>query len=304
MFQPTTLASSGPTFSRLVWGVMKWGAWGSQLDAQSMLRLIEEGVELGITSYDHADIYGDYTTEAEFGAALRLQPGLRDKIQLISKCGIRMVSKNRPEHWVKSYETSTEHITTSVERSLRNLHTDYLDLLLIHRPSPLLNPDEVADTFRELKLQGKVRYFGVSNFTPAQYSLLQSRFPLVTNQVEASLLHLEPFFDGTLDQATELRAKPMAWSPLGSGKVFTMPEDPQVQRITAVAQQIAHTRGQDWALDQILLAWLMQHPAGILPVLGTAKTERMKAAIAAGELNLTSQEWFALLQAARGHEVA
>ena len=164
------LAESTPYFSRIVWGVMKWGCWGANLGSQEMLRLMEEGIELGVTTFDHADIYGDYTTEHEFGAALALRPGLREQIQIVTKCGICMKSKNRPEHSVKSYNVSRGHIVASVERSLKNLQTTYIDLLLIHRPSPLLDPEAVAEAFSALKRDGKVLDFGVSNFSPAQFS--------------------------------------------------------------------------------------------------------------------------------------
>jgi predicted oxidoreductase len=301
----TQLSADGLRCSRLIWGVMKWGFWGSKLGAQDMLRLIEQGLERGLTTFDHADIYGDYTTEAEFGNALRLQPQLRQQMQLISKCGIRMLSAQRPEHEVKSYDTGKAHIIASAEQSLKNLATDHLDLLLIHRPSPLMNPDEVAEAFNNLLQAGKVLHFGVSNFTPSQFSLLHSRFPLVTNQIEASLLHLDPFFDGTLDQSLELRCKPMAWGPLGSGQIFSADNEPAFARIRETASKIVNARKDEaYSLDQVLLAWLLQHPAGILPVLGTTKIERVDAAIAALSLQLNQAEWFALLEAARGHEVA
>jgi predicted oxidoreductase len=302
--QYVTLNPDGLRCSRLVWGVMNWGAWGSQFDTQAMLSLIEQGLELGLTTFDHADIYGHYTTEAEFGAALKLNPALRPQLQLVTKCGIHLVTPNRPENVLKSYETGKAHIIASAERSLQNLHTDYLDLLLIHRPSPLMNPDEIAEAFEQLKKAGKVRHFGVSNFTPAQYALLQSRTELVSNQVEASLFHLDSLFDGTFDQAIQHRSRPMAWGPLGSGQIFGKTVDPQHLRVIETAKGIAQAHGGDWSLDQILLTWLLQHPAGILPVLGTTKIARIKGAIKALELSLSNREWFALLEAAREHEVA
>jgi predicted oxidoreductase len=283
---------------------MNWGVWGSQFDAQAMLSLIEQGLELGLTTFDHADIYGHYTTEMEFGAALKLNPSLRPQLQLVSKCGIHLVTPNRPENALKSYDTSKAHIIASAERSLKNLHTDYLDLLLIHRPSPLMNPDEVAEAFANLEKAGKVRYFGVSNFTTSQFAMLQSRTELVTNQIEASLFHLDPFFDGTLDQAIEHRSHPMAWGPLGSGQIFGKTTDPQHLRVIEKAKAISQAHGGAWSLDQILLAWLLQHPAGIQPVLGTTKIERIQAATQALALALDQREWFALLEAVRGYEVA
>ena len=283
---------------------MKWGLWGHQLDTQGMLRLIEESVDYGVTTFDHADIYGNYTTEAEFGEALKLQPMLREQIQIVTKCGIKMQVPQRPHHRLKSYDTSPEHIRASVDRSLRNLNTDYIDLLLIHRPSPLMDADLIAGEFEYLKKEGKVRYFGVSNFTPTQFDLLNSRFPLVTNQVEASLLHLPPFTDGTFDQCQQHRIRPMAWSPLGGGRIFSATPDEQAQRILATARNIIERREQDIGIDQLLLSWLMRHPTGILPVVGTARIERLKAAADAAHIMMSREEWFELLQASARSEVA
>jgi predicted oxidoreductase len=283
---------------------MKWGLWGHQLNTQDMLRLMEESVDYGVTTFDHADIYGNYTTEAEFGEALKLKPGLRGQIQLVTKCGIKMQVPQRPHHRIKSYDTSPEHIRASVDRSLRNLNTDYIDLLLLHRPSPLMDADLIAGEFEYLKKEGKVRYFGVSNFMPAQFDLLNSRFPLVTNQVEASLLHLPPFTDGTLDQCQQHRIRPMAWSPLGGGSIFSASPGEQAQRILGTAQAIIERREQDIGVDQLLLAWLMRHPSGILPVVGTARIERLRAAADAAHIMLSREEWFELLQASTGSEVA
>ncbi|MCB0570155.1 MAG: aldo/keto reductase [Phaeodactylibacter sp.] len=303
MLQPTRLSPDGPDFSRIVVGVMNWGVWGHRLRPHQMLRLMEESVNNGVTTFDHADIYGGYTTEAEFGAALRLNPGLRLKMQLITKCGIKMPSPSRPAYQIKSYDTSAAHIRSSVGQSLKNLHTDYLDLLLLHRPSPLMNPEEVATIFDELRQEGKVRYFGVSNFKPSQFALLNNAFPLVTNQVEASLQHLAPFLDGTFDQCIIKGVRPMAWSPLGGGSVFTDKGNPQVQRIRAAAGRIMRRRSEAIGLDRLLLAWLMQHPAGILPVVGTARIERLRAAAEATKVQLTREEWYELWQASTGREV-
>ncbi len=316
MFQPTQLAENGPTCSRLVWGVMKWGVWGRNFDARQMLQCIERGVELGITTFDHADIYGDYTTEATFGEALRQQPALREKIQLVTKCGIRLVTPNRAHHRLKSYDTSLEHIRWSVEQSLKNLRTDYLDLVLIHRPDPLMVADDVGEVFRNLQEEGKVRHFGVSNFSPETFDLLNSRFPLATNQVQASAVHLDPFFDGTFDQLQRYRIRPMAWSPLGGGDLLQPEpprrnwqrwwgnaEAPRTGRLRAAAHRIAYRR-EETSFDQVLLAWLLFHPAGILPVLGTTRPERLERAIAAANIQLTREEWFEILEASRGQEVA
>lgn len=302
MFQATKLSENGPTFSRIVSGVMTWGIWGKDYDTQSMNTLLNQVVDLGITTIDHADIYGHYTTEAAFGQALAQSPALRSQIQLISKCGIKLVTPNRPDHLIKSYDTSKVHILQSVDQSLKNLQTDYLDLLLIHRPSPLMDADEVGEAFEQLKATGKVRHFGVSNFTVSQMELFASRFSMVTNQIEANLLHLDPFLDGTLDYCQTKRFKPMAWSPLGGAAFFGNPDDEKVQRIQKTAKAIGQKHG-DYQVDQILLAWLLQHPSGILPVLGTGRIERLQAATKATELSLSQEDWFALWSASIGEEV-
>ncbi len=296
------LTENGPSLSRIVAGVMKWGAWGKQLDARQMLQLIEQCIDLGINTFDHADIYGHYTTEEEFGAALAMKPALRQQMQLVTKCGIRMITPNRPHHKIKSYDTSIEHIIWSVEQSLKNLHTDYIDLLLIHRPDALLNPDDVAWAFAKLQAEGKVLHFGASNFTPSQFDLLNSRFALVTNQVEASILHMAPFHDGTFDQCLQYCMKPMVWSPLGGGDIFSKTNDERILRIQKTAGELAGKRA-NVTVDQILIAWLLLHPAKLLPVLGTANADRIKAAAESINIQLTREEWYELWQASAGREV-
>lgn len=291
-----------PSFSPVVAGTMNWGQWGSRFSTSAYLELIEQCIAENITTFDHADIYGHYTTEEEFGKALALKPSLRQKIQLITKCGIKMVAPNRPSHTIKSYDTSKEHIIYSVENSLHNLHTDFIDLLLIHRPDPLMDPDEIAGAFQQLKDQGKVLQFGVSNFTPSQTDMLSNRFPVSVNQLEISILHLHPFVNGSLDQCLEKRIIPMAWSPLGGGSLFNNPEDDRKKRILAAAEILSAK--YNTTPDQLLLSWLFLHPSGILPVMGTTKIERLKAAMAAVSIKITREEWFMLWRASTGHEVA
>jgi predicted oxidoreductase len=211
------------------------------------------------------------------------------------------VCDQRPNHTIKSYNTSKDHITQSVENSLRYFHTDYLDLLLIHRPDPLLCIEEVASTFEALYEAGKVRAFGVSNFTPSQFNALHSAYPLVTNQIECSLTAVEPFVDGTLDQAQEYGLKPMAWSPLGGGKLFGNDLGEREQRIVTSAQPLMEKYGV--SLDVLLLNWLLLHPTSILPVLGTTKIERIQQSVKALSFTLTREEWFSLYEASRGYAV-
>jgi len=300
MVPSVQLSDNGPFFSRLVAGVMTWGQWGKKLDANGMLALMETCLSLGITTFDHADIYGDYTTEAEFGAALAGKSHLRTQMQLVSKCGIKLISANRPGHRVKSYDTSKAHIVASTEASLRQLRTDYLDLLLIHRPDPLMDPHEIAEAIATLKEQGKILHFGVSNFTPNQVKLLRQLTPVATNQIECSLLHRQPFWDGTLDQCLRLHMRPMAWSPLGGSRYFSaLHDDSAPTRLTAKLSEMADGRE-----DVLMLAWLLKHPSGILPVLGTTRPERLKAATTALDFPLSREDWFDLMEAASGKPVA
>ena len=300
MLSPSQLAPNGPTLSRLTAGVMTWGVWGHNLSIRDMQGLIEHCLAEGITTFDHADIYGHYTTEATFGNAWAEMSVPRSSMQLVSKCGIRLICEQRPENHIKAYDVSKEYIIRSAEQSLQNLQTDYLDLLLVHRPSPLMRAEEVAAAFAELKASGKVRHFGVSNFTPAQVDLLRAHTPLVTNQLQASLLHNEPFFDGTFDQAQQYQMRPMAWSPLGG--LFSR-DDEAARRVAETLDDVGGKYGSPGS-DVMLLAWLLHHPAGIIPVLGTARQSRLSAAVKALNIQLDDQDWFTLLEAARGHEVA
>lgn len=291
-----------PTVSSVIAGCMKWGAWGAKLSATQYQQLIDTCLETGVTTFDHADIYGHYTTEEEFGKVLAVQPHLRQHMQIITKCGIKMVTPHRPDHLIKSYDTSKEHIIFSAENSLKNLNTDYIDILLIHRPDPLLHADEVAEAFTQLKQQGKVHHFGVSNFTVEQTALLLSRFPLCMNQVEISILHMDAFTNGVLDQCQQYGLLPAAWSPLGGGNLFSDSEDERNKRIIAVAEMLAQK--YQHTPDQILLNWLMKHPSGIIPVTGTSKAERIRAAAQAASFTISREEWFLLWRASAGREVA
>ena len=296
------ISPNGPTFSRIVAGVWKWGEWGWKLNDQQHLTLIKKCIEYGVTTFDHADIYGHYTSEGDFGRALSSEPSLREQMQIVTKCGIKLITPNRPAHKVKSYDTSRKHILWSVENSLKELQTDRIDLLLIHRPSPLMNADEIAEVFTQLKKEGKVLHFGVSNFTPSQYKLLNSRFELVTNQIELHLMRPKPFFNGTLDLCQRLRVSPMAWSPLASGRIFKDLDSKPVRRIISAAESIMEK--YEIELDQVLLAWLLKHPSNIVPILGTARHERVKSAVDALNIDLTREEWFELWEASLGHEVS
>lgn len=305
MMSLTPLCTDGPLLSPLVAGAWRLADWG--WSPQQRLRWIEENLALGVTSFDHADIYGGYTVEALFGEALALQPSLRERLQLVDKCGIKLVSPQRPAHRVKSYDTSGGHIVASVEHSLRALHTDRLDLLLIHRPDALLDADEVAHTFATLKREGKVLHFGVSNFLPWQFELLDAAMArqglrLVTNQVELHPLHVAPLHDGTLDQAQRLGFRPMIWSPLAGGRLVAEPgDDAAARRVQAELQRQAEAHRV--SPTAMALAWLMRHPARPVPVTGSRRIEAMKDAVAALGVQLDRESWHALWQAGQGVEV-
>lgn len=260
---------------------------------------IEEHIDLGVTTVDHADIYGGYQCEAAFGEALKLVPALRDRMEIVTKCGIATTAK--PEHALGHYITDSAHIIKSAEQSLVNLATDRIDLLLIHRPDPLMDADEVAEAFLNLHQSGKVRHFGVSNFTPAQFALLQSRLPftLATNQVEISPVHQPLLLDGTLDQLQQLRIRPMAWSCLGGGRLFN---DDEFQPLRNELDTIARELNAE-SIEQVVYAWILRLPSKPLPIIGSGKIERVRSALAAEELQMTRQQWFRIRKAALGYDV-
>ncbi|MCW7537071.1 aldo/keto reductase [Aquabacterium sp. A7-Y] len=294
----TELSPAGPRLSRLVAGAWRMDAWG--WTPQQRLRWIEQNLELGVSSFDHADIYGGYTVEGLFGEALALAPALREQLQLVSKCGIQLVAPARPAHRIKAYDTRRAHIVASAERSLRELRTDRLDVLLIHRPDPLMDADEVARAFDDLRQAGKVLHFGVSNFTPAQFALLASRTTLVTNQVECSPLQLAALHDGTLDQAQQLRCKPMIWSPLAGGRLFTA-GDERCRRVREGLESIATRLGCSPAT--LAYAWLLRHPSQPLPIVGSSRIEALREAVAALDLVLDPASWHEIWSASAGQEV-
>jgi predicted oxidoreductase len=295
------LSQAGPQVSRLALGMWRLMTWG--LDDAGLLDLIHTAIDLGITTFDHADIYGDYRCEERFGRALAREPGLRHRLQLVTKCGIMPVSDRRPVHKVKHYDTGRAHILVSVDNSLRDLRSDHIDLLLIHRPDPLMDADEVAEAFHALRRSGKVLHFGVSNFTPWQFELLASRldFALVTNQIEFSLLKIQVLHDGTLDQCQRLRFSPMAWSPLGGGRLFNG-DDEQALRVRQALETVGEELGGA-SIDQVALAWVLRHPADIVPVLGTGNIEHLRRGAAAVDLSLSREQWFALWTASAGRGV-
>lgn len=292
---------SNISFSPLIVGCMRLGVWGAQMSTSEYEKFIDACLDMGLKDFDHADIYGHYTTEAEFGEVIKKRPDLKSKIQVTTKCGIKLLTPNRPEIKVHSYDSTKDYIIWSAENSLKLLGLDHIDLLLIHRPDYLMDPAEIAEAFEQLKAEGKVKHFGVSNFTTSQFELLNSYTPLVTNQVEVSLLHRDAFDNGTLDQCLRHKIQPTAWSPFGGGRVFNDSNDEQIIRVRQKSEEIAER--YDTTIDQILLAWIMKHPSDIIPVLGSSKTARIASALEATQITLTHEEWYDLWQAATGVDI-
>ncbi|MFK2818963.1 aldo/keto reductase [Flavobacteriaceae sp. LMIT009] len=284
-------------FSRVISGCMSWGEWGRQFSSKEMISLMHHCIENEITTFDHADIYGGYSTEKDFGIAFSQSNIKRKQIQLISKCGIQYQAETR-NNKVKHYNYSKDYIIWSVEESLRNLQTDYLDALLLHRPSPLMHPQEVMEAIAKLAQEGKIKDFGVSNFTPSQMELIASEVPVTINQIEFSITTHSAMHDGTLDYILQHKITPMSWSPLGT--VFK--EDTEQTR--RIHKQLGELIDKYEATeDQLLLAWIMKHPAGIHPVVGTANPDRLVNAIKASKIDLDLEDWFLILVASQGHKV-
>ncbi|EPG0607203.1 aldo/keto reductase [Vibrio fluvialis] len=301
MVAKVTIASQGPEFSELVQGYWRLGEWG--MTAQERLTFLKQHLELGITTVDHADIYGNYECEQLFGEALALEPSLREQLQIVTKCDIKLCSAKFPERKINHYDTSAAHIYQSVNNSLERLHVNEIDVLLIHRPDVLMDADEVAEAFTELNKVGKVKHFGVSNFSPAQFELLQSRLgkPLVTNQVEINPLNFDVAHDGTLDQMQMLRTRPMAWSCLGGGAIFNGDSE-QAQRVRAVLEELREELGAE-SIDQVIYAWVRALPSKPLPIIGSGKIERVQAAVEALDLTLSREQWYRVWVASKGHGV-
>jgi predicted oxidoreductase len=285
------------SLSRLVYGMWRIGD-----DAHTSSRHVQAKIEAclaqGITTMDQADIYGGYTAEAILGNALKAAPSLRDKIEIVTKCGIVAPAGRHSAARVKHYDTTAEHINASVDASLRNMAVEHIDLLLIHRPDPMMDPDETGAALDELVASGKVRSVGVSNFRPWDFSLLQTHMEneLVTNQIELSLAATSPFTNGDLAYLQERNLPVMAWSPLGGGSLMTAGS-----ALSDKMANIAEAQCVDSAA--VAVAWLLKHPAKILPVLGTNNLQRISAISQASQVVIDRQMWFELYSLAIGQEV-
>jgi predicted oxidoreductase len=271
--------------------------------AQEINRRLQFGLELGITTIDTAEIYGLYEVEKALGEALALTPGLRDKLEIVTKAGIYVPCKYHPERCTAHYNASGARLTKSLDKSLRWLGTDHIDLFLVHRPDWLTRADDTASGLNPLLASGKIRSAGVSNYSASQFDLLNGLMeqPLATNQIEFNLFHMEPMTDGTLHQCEKLGVRPMAWSPLAGGRLFNA-ENPASQRLEAVAKGISARYGGA-TLEQLAYAWILAHPSRPLPVIGTNKIERIQSAAKADTITLEREDWYALWEASQGRKV-
>lgn len=287
--------------SPIVHGQMRMAGW--KLTRSELQSFLEELVDLGVTSFDHADIYGNYSCESLLGEILMENPGLRNRIEIITKCGILLKSDKFPDRKTKYYDYSFDHIIASVESSLKNFRTDHVELLLLHRPAPFFDPEPVAHAFRALKKEGKVLHFGVSNFTPSQFEMLNAYTDekLVTNQVEISPLTLEHFDNGNIDFFLREKIRPMAWSPLGGGRILN-PSDDKGSGVLMTLRAIAGEM-QVRSVDQVIYTWLLKHPAGIIPVVGSGNLDRIKAACESLDLDMSLEQWYRIFAASRGKEL-
>lgn len=293
------LTNYSPEFSRLIAGFWRLNDW--RMDKQALLAFIEQCLDLGITTMDHALVY---KSEAPFGEALALKPELRQKMEIMTKCGIRPCNfGSLGARSVNHYDSSKQHIIESVENSLTTLKTDYLDLLLIHRPDYLMNADEIADAFTSLQEQGKVKTFGVSNFNTHQCELLQQAFgnKLVTNQVEFSPYCMGALESGVLDQCQQSGIAPMFWSCLAGGRILTSDEAKAV-RIRKALSTVAEELGAS-GIEAVIFAWILALPCRPFPILGTSKIARIKIALEAEKFSLNREQWYRIWEAATGHRV-
>jgi predicted oxidoreductase len=292
------LCQDSIVISRIVAGMMRMGDWN--MDVQQRLRFIEQCVELGVSTFDHADIYGNSTVESLFGEALASNVALKKQIQIVSKCGIQLASHNDGASKIKHYDLSAHHIKSSVDNSLQKLGVEKIDLLLLHRPSPLMDFDEIGATFHDIHVSGKVLHFGVSNFTQTQFAALNRRFPLATNQVEFSPLKLNAIDDGLFDQMQDLNISPMIWSALAGGQLFS-DDSAQTQRIRQAFARSGREMGL--SITGAIYAWIMRLPCKPLIITGSGRIEAITDAVAASQMQMDALVWFELLETIRGNQV-
>lgn len=295
------MAPQGPKFSKLVQGYWRLESW--EMNAQQRLSFLKAHVELGITTVDHAAIYGSGNCEALFGEALKLDPTMRDNIEIISKFGINGIAAGAGEKRVSHYDSSKQAILESTDNSLHRLGVEQLDTLLVHRPDFLMDADQVAEAFTELRQSGKVKYFGVSNFTTSQFELLQSRLdmPLMTNQIEINPMHFDVLENGICDQLQQYRIRPMAWSCLAGGDIFNEQTE-QAKRLRIALTALMEELGAS-SIEQVIFAWVLKHPSNPVALIGSGKIERVAGAVGALALQMNTEQWYRVWVASKGFSV-
>ncbi|WP_369013180.1 aldo/keto reductase [Flavobacterium anhuiense] len=289
---------SKTVLSPIISGTMNWGVWDKNLTTKEMENMIQVSIENKITTFDHADIYGSYTTEADFGKAFHASKIDREKLQLITKCGIQMIAEKRPENKIKHYDYSKDYIIKSVETSLKNLKTDYVDVFLLHRPSPLMQADEIAEAVEKLKGEGKIIDFGLSNFTSSQTELIRQKTEVSYNQVQFSATHYEPMLDGSLDYMQTNGIRPLSWNPLGTVFREDTKQTRRLKKLFSVLLEKYHL-----GADTLLLAWILKHPAKVIPIAGTVNVARIQSLSKAVELEMDKEDWFAIWTESMGDDV-
>ncbi|MCY3045637.1 aldo/keto reductase [Aerococcus urinae] len=286
------------SLSRIALGF--WRLADEKLSKSYFLKFIEEVIDLGITTMDHADSYGRYTEEAIFGDFLKGRKDLKQRMEFVSKVSLVYPGKHAR---VKYYDNSKDYIIKQVERSLKKLDIDQLDVLLLHRPDWLQDPEEVALAFDQLYNEGKVKSFGVSNYLPSQYRALESYLnqSLVTNQIQCSAIDYENFENGTIDLCMEKRIHPMIWSPLSGGELFTSQEE-NIKKVRSVMEEIAEEIGAE-SIAEVAYAWLLRHPSKMIPIVGSYRIDYVKPAVKALDYQLTNEQWYMIWTAYKGHKV-
>lgn len=299
LVEKVLMAPEGPLFSKLIQGYWRLGAW--EMTPQQRLTFLKQHVELGISTVDNAAIYGN--SEVLFGEALKLDPSIRDQIEIVSKFGINGIAAAPNEKRVSHYDSSKAAIIASTENSLQRLGVEQLDALLVHRPDFLMDADQVAEAFAELKQSGKVKHFGVSNFTASQFDLLQSRLnePLMTNQVELNPINFDVVENGVLDQLQQYKVRPMAWSCLAGGAIFSE-QTPQAARLRSCLKELAQEMGAT-SITQVIFAWVLKHPSNPVALIGSGNIERVQDAVAALALNMNTEQWYRVWVASKGFSV-
>lgn len=303
MVNQVSLSPDGPLVSDVIYGTWRLLADEPRPTVADLASRFELCLELGINTLDTAEIYGRYTVEAAIGEVFRARPDLRDRFTLVTKCGIDVPSEEKATARLPHYNASADNLVACAEKSLRLLQVDCIDVLLVHRPDWLCRADDTAAGLNRLIAEGKIRHAGVSNYTWHQYELLSACVdrPLVTNQIEASLLRMDALYDGTLAQCEQRGVRPMAWSPLAGGRLF----DPQNEAAVRVRRCMDGLRDKyDGAADDALaFAWVMAHPSRPVTIIGTNQPDRIRSQARASQIRLDRQDWYALWEAAQGHSV-